>query len=295
MSDSVKQNLRQALRTLLKPIAKLLIAQGITHQEFSEAAKEAYVEMALRHFDKARKLNRSRVAILTGLTRKEVSNVIDRAIKQHDQGRQFSRPGRVLHGWYNDPEYIGPYGIPHEIPYERQDNPSAAPSFVHLVRTYSGDQSPKQMLEEMLRVGAIKQLEDGSLKANRRDFEPEGLSPKLIERFGDVGFNLLTTLAANVQKSAVGEGIFDRVVISNQRLNERELKNFEEYLKTRGQSILEEIDTWLTTSVSKKNEENFEASYESGLAMLQYVVRDPTDKTSLREYLISQGVETPSE
>lgn len=295
MSDSVKQNLRLALRMMLKPIAKLLIAQGITHQEFSEAAKEAYVEMALRHFDKPGKLNRSRVAILTGLTRKEVAKVIERAMRQEYQSRQFSRPGRVLHGWYNDPDYVGPYGIPHEIPYERVDGASQSPSFVHLVRTYSGDQSPRQMLEELLRVGAIKELDDGSLKPIRRDFEPEGLSPKLIERFGDVGFNLLTTLSANVQKTAVGEGVFDRVVISNQRLNDRELKGFEEYLKTRGQSILEEIDTWLTTGISKKTEEAAESCYESGLAMLQYIVREPQDKTSLRDYLLAQGFDEPDD
>ena len=81
---------------------------------------------------------------------------------------------------------------------------------MHLVRVYSGDQSPLQMLDELLRVGAVKEIEDGSLKVLRPDFEAARLSPELIERYGDVAFKLLTTLSANVQKTAIGKGIFDR-------------------------------------------------------------------------------------
>ena len=75
MAGEVRRNLGQAVRTLLKPLIKLLISQGITHGDFVEAAKVVYVEMALRHFA-GRKINKSKVAILTGLTRKEVANVI---------------------------------------------------------------------------------------------------------------------------------------------------------------------------------------------------------------------------
>jgi len=80
MGQNVKEHLRLALRTMLKPLVKLLISQGVSHGDFSDAAKDVYVEMAIRHFDKSTKVNQSRTAILTGLTRKEVKNVIDRAI-----------------------------------------------------------------------------------------------------------------------------------------------------------------------------------------------------------------------
>lgn len=290
MSDSVKDNLGLALRLMLKPVVKLLVDQGITHQEFAEAAKEIYVEVALRQYTEAGRLNKSRIAIVTGLTRKEVANVISRALSQEKVGKNFSRPGRVLHGWHNDPDYTGPYGVPMEIPYEATDGSGAAPSFVHLVKTYSGDQSPKQMLDELLRVGAVTKLEDGSYKVLRRDFEAESLSPKLIERFGDIGFNLLTTLSANVQKTGIGEGIFDRAVISNNKLDEKELAEFERYLKTRGQQILEEIDNWLTREVTSKSESD-ERVYESGLAMLQYIVYKPEEKKSLSDLLSDMGLE----
>ena len=72
MGQEVKDHLRRALALMFKPLIRLLIAQGVTHAELSETAKEVYVEVALRHFEAEGRVNKSRVAILTGLTRKEV-------------------------------------------------------------------------------------------------------------------------------------------------------------------------------------------------------------------------------
>ena len=282
MKQTVKNNLGQALRLMLKPLVKLLISQGITHKEFSDAAKEAYVEMALR-MQSAGKQNRSRAAIVTGLTRKEVSNVISRAESEEVQGRVFSRPGKVLHGWHNDQRYLGPYGLPNEIPYDSKDKD--VPSFVELVKTYSGDQSATQMLDELMTAGAIVRLDDDTLKVVRRDFEPQSLSPKLIERFGDISFNLFSTLSANVQKTGQGEGVFDRVVIANKRLTESELKQFRNYLTTDGQQFLVNTDNFLTRIAGSSNVDGEEPSYETGLAMEQYIVIDQDEKKSLREFL----------
>jgi len=112
MRQNVKEHLTLAVRMMLKPLVKLLISQGVSHGDFSEAAKDVYVEMAIRHFDKSTKVNQSRIAILTGLTRKEVKNVIDRAISAEPHSKNYSRPSRVLAGWHSDPKYIGPYGVP---------------------------------------------------------------------------------------------------------------------------------------------------------------------------------------
>ena len=100
MGQEIKDHLRRALAQMFKPLVRLLIAQGVTHAEFSETAKEVYVETALRHFEKDGKVNKSRVAILTGLTRKEVKNVIDRALSTDHKEKTYSRPARVLTGWY---------------------------------------------------------------------------------------------------------------------------------------------------------------------------------------------------
>ena len=109
MSGEVQQNLKRALRLLMKPLIKLLIDQGISFNEFAETAKLAYVEMAVRkNIAEESELNRSCVAIMTGLTRKEVSAVINRATNDENHPKATSRPARVLSGWWNDPKYQAP-------------------------------------------------------------------------------------------------------------------------------------------------------------------------------------------
>ena len=147
MGQEVKDHLRRALSLMLKPLVRLLIAQGVTHAEFSETAKEVYVETALRYFEKDGRINKSRVAILTGLTRKDVKTVVDRALTTSYKEKTHSRPARVLTGWYSDPHYQGPYGIPLELPYETGD--VEEPNFVALVKNYSGDMAPRQMLNQL--------------------------------------------------------------------------------------------------------------------------------------------------
>lgn len=286
MNSEIDENMSRALKMLLKPVARLLLAQGISHKSFAEAAKEVFVEIALREQEEKKKLVKSRVAIVTGLTRKEVTNVIDKALNEDAPSRNFSRPGKVLNAWYNDPNYVTPYGVPMEILYDNESNPGAAPSFVHLVKAYSGDQSPLQMLDELQRVGAITQLDDGHIKVLRRGYEPASLSPKMIQRFGETSYDLLTTLAINVRKEAPGSGVFDRAVISNQPMTKEELRGFKEFLKTRGQEMLVELDQWLTMNVSKKDSTKASPEvFNSGVSMLHFITDRPEERDSLREFL----------
>jgi hypothetical protein len=292
MRQNVKEHLTLAVRMMLKPLVKLLISQGVSHGDFSEAAKDVYVEMAIRHFDKSTKVNQSRTAILTGLTRKEVKNVIDRAISAEPNSKNYSRPSRVLAGWHSDPKYIGPYGVPLEIPYE--SSAAEMPSFTELVRTYSGDMAPRPMLKELVRVGAVVELENKTYKAVRRDFEAEALSPELVERLGKVGHYFFSTAAANIEKKEQGSGYFDRRVYTDVGLSLKSMTEFDSFIKRRGQEFLEELDNWFV--VAEKRDKDKADRRSTGLCMVHYVVNDE-DEEDLRKLLVGRGleIELPSE
>jgi hypothetical protein len=289
MGQNVKEHLILAVRMMLKPLVKLLISQGVTHGDFSEAAKDVYVEVAVRHFEKSRKVNQSRAAILTGLTRKEVKNVIDRAISAAPDNKNYSRPSRVLAGWHSDPKYIGPYGVPLEIPYESSAVGGA--SFVDLVRTYSGDMAPRPMLKELVRVGAVVELENKTFKAARRDFEPEALSPELVERLGKMGHYFFSTTAANIEKSEQGSGYFDRRVFTEEGLSPDSIRQFDRYIKKRGQEFLEELDNWFVAM--EKGDKGEPSKRNTGLCMIHYVVNEE-DESDLRSLLVERGLEIDS-
>jgi len=288
MGQSVKEHLRLALRMMLKPLVKLLVSQGVSHGDFSEAAKDVYVEVAIRHFDKSSKVNQSRIAILTGLTRKEVKNVIDRAMRAEPNTKNFSRPSRVLAGWHSDPQFLGPYGVPLEIPYEASVE-GGAPSFVELVKTYSGDMAPRPMLKELLRIGAVIETENQTYKVMRRDFIPEALSAELVERLGEVTQNFFSTAAKNIEKKEPNEGLFERIVFAENGVTPNTVKLFDEFVKHRGQKFLEELDNWLVAR--EKLESEVPRSIQTGFGMYHYI-EAPEEKVSLRELLKERGLES---
>lgn len=289
MAEKVKDHLKGALTLMLKPLVRLLIAQGVTHAEFAETAKEVYVESALRDFEVEGKVNKSRIAILTGLTRKEVKNVIDRVVTEDNTDKKHSRPERVLAGWFNDPVYTGPYGIPLDLPYTFSGEDE--PCFVELVRRYSGDMAPKQMLNELLRSGSVIEME-GRYKALRRNYVHEALSPKLIRRLGEIGYRVFSTAAKNIDKQAEGSGYFDRQVVADDGCTENVIEMFDRYVKERGQRFLEEIDVWFSTN-EKNNIPNAKRK-NTGFYMVHYV-DDGDEKTGLREVLLERGLEPDEE
>ena len=284
MGQEVKDHLRRALSLMFKPLVRLLIAQGVTHAEFSETAKEVYVEVALRHFEDEGRVNKSRIAILTGLTRKEVKNVIDRALATDPQERTYSRPERVLTGWYSDPNFQGPYGIPLELPYEAGEEGEA--SFVELVRNYSGDMAPRQILNELIESGSVVEI-DGRYKAIRRLFKASTLSPELIKRLGDVGYRVFSTAAKNIDKQVKGSGYFDRMVFADDGCPDEQIEDFDAFIKPRGQEFLEEIDVWFS---SRKKEIDMSAPRkETGIYMVHYV-EDDKEQGSLSSVLAERGI-----
>ena len=279
MGQDVKDHLRNALSLMFKPLIRLLIAQGVTHAEFSDTAKEVYVETAVRHFEADGRINKSRIAILTGLTRKEVKNVIDRALTTDFKERTYSRPARVLTGWYSDPAYQGPYGIPLELPYDITDAESR--SFVELVRRYSGDMAPRQMLNQLIESGSVIEV-DGKYKAVSRTFTHSTLSPALIRRLGSVGYRVFSSAAKNIDLDDRGKGLFDRMVFADEGCTDEVIELFDEFIRVRGQGFLEELDVWFSSR--KDLNKPGQKRKETGLYMVHYV-EDDDELVSLQSIL----------
>lgn len=286
MGQDVKDHLRRALSLMFKPLVRLLIAQGVTHAEFSETVKEVYVETALRHFDTEGKVNKSRIAILTGLTRKEVKNVIDRALNSDFREKTYSRPARVLTGWYSDPAFQGPYGIPLELPYESTEGGGA--SFTDLVRQYSGDMAPRQMLNQLIESGSVVEI-DGRYKAVNRAYTHSQLSASSIRRLGDVGYRVFSTAAKNIDRQDEVDRHFDRMVFADDGCTDDVLRLFDEYIRQQGQQFLEELDVWFSSrrDLNKPGEKR----KETGIYMVHYV-EDQGDLGTLQSLL--RGIDEES-
>ena len=175
----------------MQPLVRILVRHGVSYNEFNEVLKNVFVEVAERDFGiPGRKPSQSRIAILTGLTRKEVAK--RKAILQGDAEIEdvsnLNRVTRVLLGWHTDADYTGPYGIPLELSFDSTNGVS----FTALVREYSGDMAPRAMLDELLRVGAVEKAAAGTLKILTRAYVPESLHADALERLGGVISSFVT-------------------------------------------------------------------------------------------------------
>jgi hypothetical protein len=286
MGDSIKQTLLRAFRVLLGPLIRILLRQGISYAEFSEVAKAVYVEGAIKDFKVAgRKATRTRIAVMTGLTRKEVKRIIDEAIKDKYESRsKFNRLGRVLVGWHTDTDFTGPYGMPLELQYET-GNPGE-PTITELVRRHSGDMSPRSILDELIRVGAVRETDVGWFRVLRREYIPQALGKNNFERTGVVVRNFVNTVDFNMTKPAPGKGRFERHVIADDGIRVVDLPKFDKYVRERCQALLEEIDNWLTGLPKPKGNDEV---VQTGIGVYHYLMDDVDDRT-LKELLIDEGI-----
>ncbi len=288
MSDSLKQTLLAAFRVLMSPLVRILLRHGISYAEFAEVAKAVYVETAIRDFKVVgKRATRTRIAVITGLTRKEVKRVIDEAVKErYELKTSYNRLGRVLVGWHTDPEFIGPYGMPLELQYE-SGNPADV-TFASLVKKHSGDMSPRSVLDELVRVGAVLETEGGWYRVLRRDYIPEAQGVHNFERVGGVIKNFINTIDFNMTKSAPGKGRFERMVVADDGIRVKDLEKFDAYLRDRCQALLEEIDNWLT-KLPKPTADEKRAVVKTGLGIYHYMGDDLDDRT-FKELLIDEDL-----
>jgi len=282
MEQDPKKTILNAVAVMMKPVVRFLVNQGVTHTDLADVLKDVYVDSVIRHFEEEQKVNRSRIAVMTGLTRKEVKRVLDRAIEQGDKRQIQSRPEKVLAGWHNDPSFSGPYGVPLDLPYEA---PDGVPSFAQLVRTYGSDMSAKATLEELKRGGAVAE-EEGTIKALQRHFHPAALSEELIARFGEVAHKVLSTTTSNLEKEVEGIGYFDRWVYAENGCTSNVIGLFDKYLRDRGQNFLEDLDRWF--AANERVNEPDGTRKETGVYVVHYV-EEPDAMSSLADLLKKKG------
>lgn len=203
MQDDIQRQILGAFLIALRPIAKILLRFGIGFREFAELAKTAFVDVATSEYGlRGRPTNISRVAVMTGLTRKEVRRIREK-IEQGDQSVVVkSTPlSEILHRWHAEEEFLDSSGRPNRLPFTGEVG-----SFSQLVKRFGGDIPPGAMRTELVRVGAVRESEDGFLEVLNRTIHPKGAHDKLIAALVHGIYPLAATVAHNVDPDKGGEG-----------------------------------------------------------------------------------------
>jgi hypothetical protein len=245
ISPEARRHLLYALRRALRPIARWLIRTGIRFDEFADLARGVYVESAIRDATAGALIpTRERVAMLCGLTSREIDDYVDHEGRlPHVDPSLMDLAAEVLQKWHSTPEYAGPYGIPLELAF---DTP-AERSFCSLVALVDPKSNPRAVLAELIRAGALVRTGEHYFRAVTRSFMMSGLvSPTVIEHFGRTLSRLASTLEYNMDPRNTGNKLLDRRAVADRGLPNGLIPEFEDFARTRAANFLTELDNWLT-------------------------------------------------
>lgn len=197
-ADTERKALHSAVMRLLRPLVRILLNHGVPFNTFAEIARWVYVEVADKEFGiEGRKQTDSRVSVITGLTRKDVARIkkVEKP-EDHASAISYNRAARVVSAWAREYPMEGTASGIAPLPLEGKR------SLAELIHQHSGDMPVRAVVDELLRVGAIRLRDEGTAELLHRHYlPPQGERRKLVYLGDDVA-DLIGTIGHNLQAKA---------------------------------------------------------------------------------------------
>ena len=115
--ETVQHRVQRALERILRALARVLLRQGIDYGAFSEIAKRVFVSVATEEFGlRSRPASKSRVALITGINRRDVARVQKEAGSRTPLAQLYNPAFRLVSLWIREPGYVAENGQPIELP-----------------------------------------------------------------------------------------------------------------------------------------------------------------------------------
>ena len=232
-----------SLQALLRELAFVLLAHGMTPRSFGELSRSAFVQAAADH-SKLRngRVNHSRVAAQTGLTRADVKRLLSRDLRDVPLAPGQTAVERVIDGWRSDRRFTSGPSSPKTLRISGSE-----PSFILLARKYAGDIPYRAVLDELLRIRAVDvhgdsvHLRKSSQLRRRHDFGfLAAIVPALIEGIRFASERERTDAGASMHRLLIPVG------------SELDLPLVRERCKSTTKAMLDGLSHSLGTKVNKR-------------------------------------------
>ena len=197
MSNDLKRTLHAAVLRLLRPLVKLLLHHSVPFETFADLARWVYVDVAEKEFAlEKKKQTASRISVITGLNRKEVARLQAMDVADNTSSiASFNRAEKVLTAWRREYPKAGSASHAASLALDGER------SFATLVKRYSGDMPVRAVLDELLRVGVVRRLENGEIEITTDDstIVPNAEDKQaLLTLFGEDTCDFIATISNNV-------------------------------------------------------------------------------------------------
>lgn len=252
---------------LFKPIATVFLRNFIPYKTAAKWLKQAYVDVAQNNPEFAvegKKHTKSRIAIITGLTRIDVDSVLKMPSLVNASEQNWNRATKVISGWISDPKYLE-NGEPKQIALQGDI------SFESLVKKYSGGITARAVIDELKHIKAI-QVEDDQVRLLRKEYIYNAGKDQLItlENVSLSVGGLLDTIAFNTAIDNTNKK-FQRLIIQR-NVPESLVDALETYINDESAYFLHTLDQKLTQKINNtpKQDQDELTDKTVGLGLYHY-------------------------
>ena len=187
MTDAgIPDLLTSAVRTVLRPLVRLMLSRGVTLPLAIELLKRVYVQVALEDCAPGGASTDSRVSLMTGVHRKDVRRLRALPDAGAELPRAVSLGAQLVSQWTTAGRWLDADGRPRALP--RLASAGGDGSFDALVASVSRDIRARPVLDEWLRLGVVHLNEADEVVLNTAAFVPQsGFDEKLSYLAMNVG------------------------------------------------------------------------------------------------------------
>lgn len=187
------------LARLLRPLVRLCISAGMTFPALSQLLRELYVNVAEHDFAlSGKEQTDSRVSLLTGIHRKEVSRLRGAGAPVNAVPATVSRTSAIIALWLASPRFCDETGRPLALP---RNADGSSPSFEELVSSVTRDVRPRAVLDEWLDRRIVTIDADDNILLAETAFVPQHGDDDRLYYFGRNLQDHLAAATANILDS----------------------------------------------------------------------------------------------
>jgi len=273
MDNQFPQNTRlvlSATRRILKPLARLLLANGVTLTSILEVLKSVLVEVAETDFPvKGKATTDSRISVLTGVHRKDVKRLRQQDHQELIEPKSVSLGTQVINAWITEKKWLDKDKRPLSLP--KLSTSKGMKSFESLVESISRDVRSRAILDELLRLGVVYINDDDLVQLKADAFVPRNdLEQTLFYLERGVGSHLNAGVANTITPGQ--QPFFDRMV----HYDHIKLGDIENLLTSADEQAMKLL-TSINELAKKSNSSQTETPQQFTLGV--YVYHHPANKT----------------
>lgn len=258
----------------MRPLVRMAIRRGISVNDFYVWLKAIYVEEAENFTLKGKKQSTSRIALLTGLDRKETARLrklnqdMDALLLQ--QTKRTNRAVRAINAWQNDELFTDEHGQAKALPLYGE-----GASLESLVQKHCGDVSVVTVLGELEQSGIVKVDEDHTVTLKDTSYIPHEDNEEQLFLMGQAAHDLLSTSAYNIEQQGKASRL--QLSVAYHSVNPEVIAKLKVLIEADSLELLHKLDRWLDREIDHQGDAGPE-QYRAGVGI--YYFEEPQDSGS---------------